>query len=141
MENVLEVQLLSENAIMPERANSTDSGLDMYTSEEITIPANGTKIVPTDIAINLPYGFEAQVRPRSGVSVETKLRVAFGTIDQTYNKPIGIIVDNISDESITIYAGKRLAQLVIVPISYMQAKKVSDFSSNTNRGGFGSTGY
>lgn len=141
MENVLEVKLLSENAIMPERANSTDSGLDMYTSEEITIPANGTKIVPTDIAINLPYGFEAQVRPRSGVSVETKLRVAFGTIDQTYNKPIGIIVDNISDESITVYAGKRLAQLVIVPISYMQAKKVSDFSSNTNRGGFGSTGY
>ncbi|MEB6038221.1 dUTP diphosphatase [Staphylococcus nepalensis] len=137
----LEIKLLSEKATMPERANETDSGLDMYTSEEVTIPPHTTMIVPTDVAINLPYGYEAHVRPRSGVTVKTKLRVAFGTIDQTYNKPIGIITDNISDEAITIEKGKRLAQLVVAPVSYMEAVKVANFEQESNRGAFGSTGY
>lgn len=137
----LEIKLLSEKATMPERANETDSGLDMYTSEEVTIPPHTTMIVPTDVAINLPYGYEAHVRPRSGVTVKTKLRVAFGTIDQTYNKPIGIITDNISDEAITIEKGKRLAQLVVAPVSYMEAVKVENFEQESNRGAFGSTGY
>lgn len=141
MGNILEVQLLSENAVMPERANDTDSGLDLYTSKEITIPPHSTEKVPTDIAINLPFGYEAQVRPRSGVTSKTKLRVAFGTIDLTYNNEVGIIVDNISNESITIDAGKRLAQLVIAPVSYMEAEKVNSFSSESTRGGFGSTGF
>lgn len=137
----LEIKLLSDKATMPKRENETDSGLDMYTSEEVTIPPHDTKIVSTDIAINLPYGYEAQVRPRSGVSVKTKLRVVLGTIDYTYNKEIGIIVDNVSDEPITIEQGKRLAQLVIAPVSYMNPIKVTDFEQQSNRGGFGSTGY
>ena len=58
MTNTLEIKLLSENATMPKRANSTDSGLDLYVSETITIPAHTTTIVKTDIAINLPYGYE-----------------------------------------------------------------------------------
>src|SRR5699024_12572867 len=94
MGNILEVQLLSENAVMPERANDTDSGLDLYTSKEITIPPHSTEKVPTDIAINLPFGYESQVRTRSGVTSTTKLRVAFGTIDLTYNNEVGIIVVN-----------------------------------------------
>ncbi|MCW0998169.1 dUTP diphosphatase, partial [Streptococcus anginosus] len=94
MENTLEIKLLSKNAIMPKRANPTDSGLDLYVSETITIPAHTTTIVKTDIAINLPYGYEGQVRPRSGKSLKTKLRVALGTIDKTYHKEIGIITDN-----------------------------------------------
>src|SRR5699024_403274 len=141
MGNILEVQLLSENAVMPERANDTDSGLDLYTSKEITIPPHSTEKVPTDIAINIPFGYEAQVRPHSVVTSKTKLRVAFGTIDLTYNNEVGSIEDNISNEIITIDAGKRLAQLVIAPVSYMEAEKVNSFSSESTRGGFGSTGY
>ena len=56
MTNQLEIKLLSENATMPTRANECDSGLDLYVSETITIPAHTTTIVKTDIAINLPYG-------------------------------------------------------------------------------------
>lgn len=84
--SILPIKLLSENAILPTRANPTDSGLDLYVAEDTTIPAHSTVVVPTHIAIDLAYGYEAQVRPRSGNSLKTKLRVALGTIDHTHNK-------------------------------------------------------
>ena len=120
----IEVKRLSNNAIIPTRANKTDSGLDLYVSETTTIPPYDTVVVPTDIAINLPYGYEAQVRPRSGKSLKTKLRVALGTIDQTYHKGIGIITDNIGDEPITVEKGERLAQLAIIPVVYQDLQKL-----------------
>lgn len=140
MTNTLEIKLLSENATMPKRANPTDSGLDLYVSETINILAHATKVVKTDIAINLPYGYEAQVRPRSGKSLKTKLRVALGTIDQTYHKEIGIITDNIGDEDITVEKGERLAQLVVAPVVYPTPKQVDWFENESDRGAYGSTG-
>ncbi|MCT6807956.1 MAG: dUTP diphosphatase [Staphylococcus epidermidis] len=140
MTNTLEIKLLSENATMPKRANSTDSGLDLYVSETTTIKAGETKAVKTDVAINLTHGYEAQVRPRSGKSLKTKLRVALGTIDQTYNKEIGIITDNIGDEDITVEKGERLAQLVVVPVIYPTPKQVNWFENESDRGAYGSTG-
>ena len=141
MSKILEIKLLSEKAIMPRRANPTDSGLDLFTAIETTIPAHATKIIPTNIAIQLPYGYEAQVRPRSGKTAKTKLRVQLGTIDYTYNKDIGIIVDNTSDKSVTIPKGDKLAQLVVAPVSYCEAKEVKEFDTqhDKERGGFGST--
>ena len=140
MTNTLEIKLLSENATTPTRANEFDSGLDLYVSETITIPAHTTTIVKTDIAINLPYGYEGQVRPRSGKSLKTKLRVALGTIDKTYHKEIGIITDNIGDEDITVEKGERLAQLVVVPVVYPTPKEVKEFENESDRGAYGSTG-
>ncbi|MCG1703987.1 dUTP diphosphatase [Staphylococcus epidermidis] len=140
MTKELEIKLLTENATMPKRANSTDSGLDLYVSETTTIKAGETKAVKTDVAINLPYGYEAQVRPRSGKSLKTKLRVALGTIDQKYNKEIGIITDNIGDEDITVEKGERLAQLVVAPVVYPTPKQVDWFEKESDRGAYGSTG-
>lgn len=140
MANTLEIKLLSKNATMPKRANPTDSGLDLYVSETINIPAHATKVVKTDIAINLPYGYEAQVRPRSGNSLKTKLRVALGTIDHTYNKEIGIITDNIGDEAIVVKAGTRLAQLVVTPVMLPEPTEVQEFDEVSERGAYGSTG-
>lgn len=140
MTNTLEIKLLSENATMPKRANSTDSGLDLYVSETTTIKAGETKAVKTDVAINLPHGYEAQVRPRSGKSLKTKLRVALGTIDQTYNKEIGIITDNIGNDDITVEKGERLAQLVVAPVVYPTPKQVDWFEKESDRGAYGSTG-
>ena len=136
----LQIKLLSENATMPKRANEFDSGLDLYVSETVKIPPQTTKLVKTDVAIKLPYGYEGQVRPRSGKSLKTKLRVALGTIDYTYHKEIGIITDNISDKPIIVQKGERLAQLVIVPVSYMQPVEVERFENESNRGAYGSTG-
>ncbi|MBO3062740.1 dUTP diphosphatase [Mammaliicoccus fleurettii] len=138
--NNLNIKLLSDNATTPTRANPTDSGLDLYVSETVNIPPRTTKLVKTDIAIELPIGYEGQVRPRSGTSLKTKLRVALGTIDQTYHKEIGIITDNISDKPIIVQKGQRLAQLVVIPVVYPEVNEVERFENESDRSGYGSTG-
>lgn len=87
---------LSDNAILPTKAHATDSGFDLFAAQDIVIAPGETVVVPTDIAIQLPKGYEGQVRPRSGITSKTKLRVQLGTIDEQYRGNIGIIVDNIS---------------------------------------------
>lgn len=138
--NNLNIKLLSGNATTPTRANPTDSGLDLYVSETVNIPPRTAKVVKTDIAIELPIGYEGQVRPRSGTSLKTKLRVALGTIDHSYHKEIGIITDNISDKPIIVQKGQRLAQLVIAPIEYPSVEIVKEFENESDRSGYGSTG-
>src|SRR5699024_8903208 len=87
---------LSDNATIPTRAHETDSGFDLYAAEDVIIEPGETAVVSTDIAVQLPKGMEAQVRPRSGVTSKTKLRVQLGTIDNGYAGDIGVIVDNMA---------------------------------------------
>lgn len=91
---------LSEEAIIPTRAHKTDSGFDLYALEDTIIKPGETRIIQTGIAVDLPEGYEAQIRPKSGITAKTKLRVQLGTIDQDYTGELGVIVDN-------IYAEKR----------------------------------
>lgn len=91
---------LSDNAILPTKAHATDSGFDLFAAQDVIIAPGETVVVPTDIAIQLPQGYEAQVRPRSGITSKTKLRVQLGTIDEQYRGNIGIIIDNISQEHV-----------------------------------------
>lgn len=86
---------LNDNAIMPTKAHATDSGYDLYANEDVIIGPGDTAIVKTGIAVELPAGYEAQIRPRSGVTAKTKLRVQLGTIDNGYRGELGVIVDNI----------------------------------------------
>ncbi|MEI3596893.1 MULTISPECIES: dUTP diphosphatase [unclassified Oceanobacillus] len=88
---------LADDAILPARAHYSDSGFDLFANENVTIEPGETVVIKTGIAINLPYGYEAQVRPRSGVTSKTKLRVQLGTIDNSYTGEIGVIVDNTND--------------------------------------------
>ena len=163
----LRIKLLSENATIPTRNNPTDSGLDLYAAEDIVIEPGETVIVKTDIAIELDSGYEAQIRPRSGVTAKSKLRVQLGTVDADYRGNVGIIVDNIaaplneqdsylrrvdgaayrlSDcpydvNSYLVRKGDKLAQLVVVPIQ-LPSVEVVDELNDTARGnnGFGSSG-
>src|SRR5699024_5003777 len=89
---------LTDDAILPVKVHPTDSGFDLFANDDVIIEPGGTKVIKTGIAIQLPAGFEAQVRPRSGVTSKTKLRVQLGTIDNGYTGEIGIIVDNIAEE-------------------------------------------
>lgn len=89
---------LSDNAILPTKANPSDSGLDLFAAQDVIVAPGETVVVPTDIAVQLPKGYEAQVRPRSGITSRTTLRVALGTIDNDFTGNIGIIVDNISQK-------------------------------------------
>lgn len=90
---------LNDNATIPTKAHATDSGFDICASEDVIIEPGDTKVVPTGIAVKLPKGYEAQIRPRSGVTSKTKLRVQIGTIDNGYNGELGVIVDNISEDT------------------------------------------
>ena len=95
------IKRLNENATIPTKAHPTDSGFDIYASEDVIIEPGETTVVPTGIAVELPAGYEATVRPRSGITAKTKLRVQLGTIDNAYRGEIGVIVDNI--ERPTLY--------------------------------------
>lgn len=161
---------LSVDAVIPTKAHETDSGFDLYASEDVIIEPGETAVVPTGIAVQLPAGMEAQVRPRSGVTSKTKLRVQLGTIDNDYRGDIGVIVDNTwrkyaskftknyvkldglpepvvggyscSKGTYLIRKGDKLAQLVVQYLPQVQAVEVDGDLSDTARGsgGFGSTG-
>src|SRR5690625_601254 len=88
---------LSDAATIPTKAHPTDSGFDLHASADVIIEPGETAVVPTGIAVELPPGYEAQVRPRSGITAKTKLRVQLGTIDNDYRGEIGVIVDNTLD--------------------------------------------
>lgn len=145
--NEVEIKLLSNDATVPTRSYATDSGLDLYSAEDVEIKAGVTTVIKTDIAVNIPVGYEAEVRPRSGVTSKTKLRVQLGTVDQSYDGNVGVIVDNISQDvangTIAIQKGDKIAQLIIGPVETPKVKVVNEFSDIKERGsnGFGSTGY
>ena len=91
------IELCHENAIIPQYAHVTDSGVDVYALDDITIKPGETVLVPTGIKVALPPGYELQVRPKSGRTLKTKLRVANtpGTIDSGYRDEIKVIIENV----------------------------------------------
>lgn len=107
----------------------------------IRIAPNGRCKVDTGIHLQLPDFFEAQVRPRSGLSLKQGLVAILGTIDADYRGSIGVIVHNISNEVLTIHNGDRIAQLVIAPVAQIRFDTVAQLDeTERGAGGFGSTG-
>lgn len=90
---------LSDNAILPTKAHSNDSGYDICAAEDVIIPPGHTVVVKTDLSIVLPEGYDAYIKNRSGVSSKTKLRVVSPPIDEGYRGAVGIIIDNIATTS------------------------------------------
>lgn len=89
---------LHPDAATPQYAHDGDSGFDLTATEDVIIEPGATAIVPTGLAFEIPAGFELQVRPRSGISAKTKLRVANapGTVDRNFRGEVGVIIDNIN---------------------------------------------
>lgn len=132
-----------ENVILPTYSHNTDAGADVYANEEVEIAGNSTVIVKTGLKVAIPVGWEIQVRPRSGMSVKTPIRIANapGTIDSGYRDEIGIICHNTSSYPYTIHKGDRIAQFILAQspmISWKEGKV--DIISGDRKGGFGSTG-
>lgn len=140
----VEIQKLSDTAKIPEYAHPTDAGADVFSSEDVTIAAGETKIIKTGLKVAIPIGYEIQVRPRSGLSAKTGIRVANapGTIDSAYRGEVGIILHNTSTTPYEIKTGDKIAQLVISPVPMIKWKEVATISDDTDRstGGFGSSG-
>lgn len=140
------VELCHENAKMPTYAHKYDAGFDFYLPEDFTIKAHEHgKIAPTGLKMAIPTGYELQIRPRSGNSVKTTLRIANapGTIDCGYCNEIGIICDNIGDEDLFFKAGDRIAQgiFAVSPKGiFNQVEDITKIPGSNRGGGFGSTG-
>lgn len=142
----VKITKLNPDAIIPEYAHPTDAGCDVCAVEEVKIMPQETAIVKTGIAIAIPAGYEVQVRPRSGLSYKTKLRIANapGTIDADYRGEVGIIVHNTGDVPYVVEKGMKIAQLLIAPtpkINWVEVESVEALgSTERGAGGYGSTG-
>lgn len=138
----VKIQKIHENAILPTYAHNTDAGADIYSIEDVEIPPHTTIIVKTGLKVAIPIGYEIQIRPRSGMSLKTTLRVANapGTIDSEYRGEIGVIIENIGDITTKISRGDKIAQMLIAPTPMIKWIEVNELDE-TSRGedGYGST--
>ncbi|GAB6275909.1 MAG: dUTP diphosphatase [Rectinema sp.] len=142
----MDVQIsLSEDARIPQYATEYSAGADLFASlkEAVVLQPLSRALIPTGVKIALPPGYEAQVRPRSGLALRhgvTCLNTP-GTIDSDYRGEIRVLLINLGDKSFTIENGDRIAQLIIAPIiqaHFSLSEKLDDTSRGA--GGFGSTG-
>lgn len=144
MKTELKVKKLHPDAILPSRNNPDDSGLDLYALEDTLVNPQETKIIKTGVSFGIPRGCEIQVRPRSGMSLKTPMRVANtpGTVDRSYTGECCAIMTNTSlDKEFLIKRGDRIAQAVLCPVLILDPVEV-DSLGETDRGsnGFGSSG-
>ena len=139
----VKVLKLNKDAALPEYKTIGSSGFDLRSTEEWLLAPGETHIFKTGLAFEVPLGYEMQIRPRSGLSSKTKVRVPNtpGTVDSDYRGEVGIILENIGDTPITINKGDRIAQGVIQRVEKANFIKV-DTLTDTERGdgGYGSTG-
>jgi dUTP pyrophosphatase len=139
----LKIQQLHESAIIPHYAHPGDAGLDLFAIEQQDILPGETQLIKTGIAIALPPGYEAQIRPRSGLALKHSITVlnSPGTIDSGYRGEIGIILINHGKKTFPVVPGMKIAQMVVT--SFIQTKVIvtQDLDSTSRaKKGFGSTG-
>jgi dUTP pyrophosphatase len=131
---------------LPAYATDDAAGLDLAAavSADLTLLPGARALVPTGFAIALPKGYEAQVRPRSGLALKHGVTVlnSPGTIDADYRGEVGVILANLGDKPFVIARGTRIAQLVVAPVTRVAWAEVASLSDTARGGGgFGSTGH
>lgn len=133
------------NHRLPEYATAMSAGMDLKAniSEAYKLAAGERAIIPTGLFIELPEGYEAQVRPRSGLAAKYGITVlnAPGTIDADYRGEVGVILVNLSKNDFMIQPGERIAQMVVARYERVEWEEVSELGcTDRGEGGFGSTG-
>jgi dUTP pyrophosphatase len=140
---VTRVRTSSDSLPLPRYMTADAAGMDVYADldAELTIPPLGRALIPTGFALALPQGYEAQVRPRSGLALRSGLTIlnSPGTIDADYRDEVQILVINLGDQSMQIKRGDRIAQLVIAPVTRVRWQEVEQLEPTDRAGGFGHT--
>ena len=139
----LSFRRIHPDAVMPAYAHASEAGMDVRSVRELVIPPGGRALVPTGLVVNLPAGYEAQVRPRSGLALKAGVTVlnSPGTIDAGYRGEIGVILANFGQDDFKVNVGDRIAQLVIAPVLQPVVVEATEVdSTDRGAGGFGSTG-
>jgi dUTP pyrophosphatase len=138
-----EIKLLNPKARTPKYAHKTDAGCDLYCLDDVILEPGVVKIVPTGIAVNIPEGYEGQIRSRSSVATKKTIIIpnAPATIDSGFCGEICVALLNLGNHTQGFSAGDRIAQLIFSPIVYAEFIEVEELD-DTERGenGFGSSG-
>lgn len=127
---------------LPAYATVGSVGLDLCAAEDVVLEPLERKLVPTGLGVEIPEGFEGQVRPRSGLALKHGLALvnAPGTIDSDYRGELGVILINLGRAVVELHKGDRIAQLVICPVARVEVVEGDLTSTERGEGGFGSTG-
>jgi dUTP pyrophosphatase len=130
---------------LPAYATEGAAGMDLcaHIHESVVLEPLERKLIPTGLFIELPLGYEAQIRPRSGLALKQGITClnSPGTIDADYRGEIGVILINLSNEMQVIKSGDRIAQMVIAPVTQISWELATSLTpTNRGAGGFGSTG-
>ena len=141
----LKIQKLDEKVTVPCYQTEGAAGMDLcaFLNEPVTLKSLERKLIPTGLKMELPQGYEAQVRPRSGMSIKHGITLVncVGTIDEDYRGELCVPVINLSTEEFTIQNGDRIAQMIISPVTKADISVVTELSdTQRGEGGFGSTG-
>ncbi|MCQ2379462.1 MAG: dUTP diphosphatase [Victivallaceae bacterium] len=129
--------------LFPSKAHPSDAAYDIKASVDITVPVGISTLVPTGMKMEIPFGYEAQVRPRSGLALKhgVTLTNSPGTIDAGYRGEVGLIVINHGQEPFEIRRGDRVAQMVIAKLAECELVAANELGdSDRGYGGFGSSG-
>jgi dUTP pyrophosphatase len=140
----IRIQRIHPAAILPAYAHgpAEDAGMDLHAVEEVTLAPGVPVLVPTGLTIEIPDGFEAQVRPRSGLALKHAITMpnAPGTIDPGYRGEVRVIMLNLGREPYTIHAGDRIAQMIVARYEAVEWQEAALADSARGTGGFGSSG-
>lgn len=136
---------LRAQAVVPGYMTAHAAGMDLHAAldEAVVLPPGARTLIPTGLALEIPPGYEGQVRPRSGLALKQGIALvnAPGTIDADYRGEVGIIVINHGDQPVTFAPGDRIAQLVIAPVTRVVFEEVTELGETGRAaGGFGHTG-
>jgi dUTP pyrophosphatase len=134
---------LHPEAVLPHYAHGPveDAGMDLRAVERVVLPPGVALGVPTGLAIELPSGYEAQIRPRSGMALKHSIVANFGTIDPGYRGEIRVVMFNLSAGDYVIEKGDRIAQLVVARYEAVEWEEGGELGeSQRGAGGFGSSG-
>ena len=134
----------AEGLPLPEYMTPNAAGADLCAAvhDELTLLPGARALVPTGFAIALPTGYEAQIRPRSGLALRAGVTLlnSPGTIDSDYRGPLGILIANFGTEPFVVRRGDRIAQIVVAPVAKVQFVAAASLENTSRPGGFGSTG-
>ena len=142
---VLKIEKLPHNRILPEYKTEGAAGMDLCAAieEPIELKPLERNLIPTGLKIELEHGFEAQIRPRSGMSIKHGITLinCVGTIDEDYRGEVCVPIVNVSNEAYTIQPQERIAQMVIARVEQAKIEVVTELTeTQRGEGGFGSTG-
>jgi len=142
----LNIKKVSELAKLPSYATSGAAGMDLYAAnkEPVILKPLERALIPLGFTMELPCGYEAQIRPRSGMAIKHGITLSncVGTVDEDYRGEVCVGIINLSKEEYTINAGDRIAQMVIAQVTKAVIQEVNDLNeTDRGSGGFGSTGY